>query len=217
MITRQGTVVKITAGKTWEPVVTQIIAVKPIQTVNWQVINRENAVEVQQEQHLAESSRSCTLQAQFAARAWSVECPVLYRLSCELTYEDGSVEAIEDTFGFRYFSTDEKNIYLNGYPFYMRAYIRGCAAHEHQNNCNLEEYDFYKKNILMAKEYGFNTIRFHSVVPSEACFRAADELGILIHIEMRKDKQDYDNLKEMLYGKNDFISDAELLEIIESL
>ena len=38
-----------------------------------------------------------------------------------------------------------------------------------------KEYEFYKKNIRMAKSYGFNTIRFHSVVPPEECFRAADE------------------------------------------
>lgn len=217
MVTEQKTVVKITAGRTNEPVTAQITALKPIQKLEWRIVNAEGETEVQQVQQPAEEGLSCEFQAQFAAKAWAVESPVLYALECKVLYADGTEEAIADRFGFRYFETDEKNIYLNGYPFYMRAYIRGCAAHEHQNNCNLEEYDFYKKNILMAKEYGFNTIRFHSVIPPEACFRAADELGILIHIEMRRDRQDYDNLKEMLYGKNDFVSDEELLEIVQTL
>ena len=69
----------------------------------------------------------------------------------------------------------------------------------------------------MAKSYGYNTIRFHSVVPTEECFRAADDLGILIHIEIRKVNDNYDNIREMLLGKNDFISDEELYEIINSL
>ena len=34
---------------------------------------------------------------------------------------------------------------------------------------------------------------------------------------MRKDKLDYDNLKEMLYGKDDFLTDDELLHIINRL
>ena len=34
---------------------------------------------------------------------------------------------------------------------------------------------------------------------------------------MRKDKDNYDNLREMLYGKNDFLDNARLLEIIHSL
>ena len=44
----------------------------------------------------------------------------------------------------------------------MRAYIRGAAAHAHQNNCGLPDYEFYKKNIQMAESYLFNTIRFNS-------------------------------------------------------
>ena len=221
MITEKKTRLKITAGKTNEPVTVELTATKAIQSGSWSIINAEKeemaAGEFIYDEAVDLEARSHLIEAQFCAKSWSVENPYLYTFICRILYRDGSVEEIKDTFGFRYFSTDEKNIYLNGYPFYMRAYIRGAAAHEHQNNCNLEEYEFYKKNILMAKEYGFNTIRFHSVIPPEACFRAADELGILIHIEMRREKTAYDNLHEMLYGKNDFVSNEELMEIIHSL
>ena len=216
MITQNKTILKIVAGKTSEPVKVEIIANKPIKTVYWSIFNADNEKMVEGE-ILDAVSETKKAQAQFDAKPWSVEAPNLYTFVCNLTFVDGTTEELKDNFGYRYFSTDEKNIYMNGFPFYMRAYIRGAAAHEHQNNCNLEEYEFYKKNILMAKQYGFNTIRFHSVVPPRACFQAADDLGIMIHIEMRREKLDYDNLEEMLYGKNDFVSNEELIEIIHSL
>lgn len=69
----------------------------------------------------------------------------------------------------------------------------------------------------MAKKYGFNAIRFHSTIPPRECFEVADEEGIVIHIEMRAENEEYENLTEMLYGKNDFVSDEELIEIIHTL
>ncbi len=162
---------------------------------------------------------SCVASAKgrFDGEMWSVECPNLYTFCAEIKYKDNSKESITDRFGFREFSCDENYIYLNGFPFYMRAYIRGAAAHEHQNNCGLSEAEFYKKNILMAKSYGFNTIRFHSVVPPRECFEMADEYGILIHIETRAEDMEYDNLVEMLYGKDNLASDDELEKTINAL
>lgn len=211
MLTENNTILKITAGKIADGFKAEINADKNIKSINWSVKDSEGVVKADG------TTDSNIISAVFNAEAWSVEKPVLYIFTAEITYENGEVEEVSDRFGFRYFETDERYIYLNGFPFYMRAYIRGAAAHEHQNNCNLSEYEFYKKNIRMAKSYGFNTIRFHSVIPPEECFRAADEEGILIHIEMRKEHDDYDNLQEMLYGKNDFITDEALLEIINSL
>lgn len=211
MITKNNTILKITAGKITDNFKAEIIADKNIKSINWSVKDRVGAVKADG------TTESNIISDVFDAEAWSVEKPVLYTFTAEISYENGETEEISDRFGFRYFETDEKYIYLNGFPFYMRAYIRGAAAHEHQNNCQLSEYEFYKKNIQMAKSYGFNTIRFHSVVPPEECFRAADEEGILVHIEMRKEHDDYDNLQEMLYGKNDFITNEALMEIINSL
>lgn len=211
MITQKNTVFKITAGRPEAGFSAMLLSEIAIASVAWCVCDASGGV-------LAEGMvEGNEIAAKFDAVAWSVEAPVLYTLNLDVTYTNGDTEKISDRFGFRWLDTDEKYIYLNGFPFYMRAYIRGAAAHEHHNNCGLSEYEFYKKNIQMAKSYGFNTIRFHSVVPPEECFRAADEEGILIHIEMRKDKDNYDNLREMLYGKNDFLDNARLLEIIHSL
>lgn len=215
MITDKQTVLKITAARPQEGMQAVVAAKKEIKGCSF-VITAASGKELAVGEATVNGCEA-TLSARFEAEMWSVEQPNLYILTLTVTYADGETESICDHFGFRYISTDDKNIYVNGYPFYMRAYIRGAAAHEHENNCNLSEYDFYKKNIEMAKSYGFNTIRFHSVIPPEACFRAADDLGILIHIEMRKENDDYDNLEEMLYGKNDFINNETLLNIIETL
>lgn len=215
MITDKGTILKITALHPENGMEAVLTATEPIAACTWRIEDSRGQILAEGTETAA--GKTLTFSACFPAELWSVERPVLYRLTALLTFADGAAETVCDSFGYRYFDCDEKNIYLNGYPFYMRAYIRGCAAHEHQNNCNLPEYEFYKKNILAAKSYGFNAIRFHSVIPPEACFRAADELGILIHIEMRAEKSEYDNLHEMLYGKNDFVSDEELLDIIHSL
>lgn len=211
MMTKDNTILKITAGKVSDGFTAEIISRKNISFVEWKVTDTNG-------DRMIEGLTKCVpVSAIFNAEEWSVEKPVLYTFSACITYGDGEKEKIEDRFGFRWFERDEKYIYLNGFPFYMRAYIRGAAAHEHQNNCGLSEIEFYRKNIRMAKSYGFNTIRFHSVIPPEECFRAADEEGILIHIEMRKENDDYDNLQEMLYGKNDFITNDVLLEVINSL
>lgn len=214
MVTKNKTLLKISAKKVTEPFIVGITADKKISQIKWEVYGK-CGIEVSGIREPNEKTEEFS--ESFNAVAWSVEEPNLYTFKAEITFDDGQTEEIEDRFGYRYFDCDEKYIYLNGFPFYMRAYIRGAAAHEHQNNCNLSEFDFYKKNIEMAKSYGFNTIRFHSVIPPRECFEAADELGILIHIEMRKEKTEYDNLQEMLYGKNDFVSDEELLNIINDL
>ena len=212
MITQNNTVLKITAGKAENGFNAEIISDKSIKTVKWSV---KDAGGTKKAEGISDDGKNIC--SAFDAEQWSVLKPALYTFTAQIIFESGETEEISDRFGFRWFETDEKYIYLNGFPFYMRAYIRGAAAHEHQNNCNLSEIEFYRKNIRMAKSYGYNTIRFHSVIPPEECFKAADEEGILIHIEMRKENDDYDNLQEMLYGKDDFITNDALLEIINTL
>ena len=215
MISERNTVLKLTAGRCDEPLCAEICAESAVMEASWRVTDKDGAVMAQGCER--PRSESFTVYAMFMADAWSAEHPTLYTFSITLKFKDRDDETITDRYGYRYFSVDGKYMYLNGYPFYMRAYIRGAAAHEHQNNCCLEEYEFYKKNILAAKSYGFNAIRFHSTIPPEACFRAADDYGMLIHIEMRRGGKKYNNLHEMLYGKNDFVSNEEIDQIIDTL
>ncbi len=135
---------------------------------------------------------------------WSTYAPNLYNYELKIVYEDGC-ETVSGAFGFRTLATDGKNITLNGTPIFIRGFIRGIKCHDHKNNCNLSEYDFYKKNLTQAKKFGFNYVRFHSTIPSETFLQVADEVGMLIHIELRPHNDEYNNLSEMLFSTRDLV------------
>ncbi|MEN7973821.1 MAG: glycoside hydrolase family 2 TIM barrel-domain containing protein, partial [Verrucomicrobiota bacterium] len=90
------------------------------------------------------------------------------------------------TFGMREIRAEGDGLYVNGKPFHVRGFIRGREAHDHPNLEGLPLVEWYEKNILAAKRYGFNMIRFHSRIPPKECFEAADRLGMFLHVEIRK-------------------------------
>ena len=129
---------------------------------------------------------------------WTLSSPELYEYIAEITYSDGEHEVFGGKFGFREFGTNAKNILLNGKPVFIRGFIRGAKAHDHTNLLGLPLKEFYLKNLKEAKKFGFNFVRFHSVVPEEELFEAADEVGILVHVELRPPHDIYNNLEEMV-------------------
>lgn len=149
-------------------------------------------------------------------RLWRLSSPSLYEYELLLIFADGQ-ELICGRLAFRELKADKCGIYLNGEKVFIRGYIRGAKAHEHSNNCKLSDEDFYRKNITQAKKFGFNYIRFHSTIPPEALFRAADELGMLIHIELRAENDEYNNLEEMLFSSRDLVSEAFVDSVIDKL
>lgn len=150
-------------------------------------------------------------------RLWSYQTPDLYAYRADLAFADGSAETIEGRFGFRTISTDGKHVCLNGTPVFIRGFIRGATAHDHSNTCALSEEEFYRKNIRAAKRFGFNFVRFHSVVPNETYFKVADEEGILVHVELRKPEDIYNNLREMTNTGNMVVPDDYLRETTRRL
>lgn len=147
---------------------------------------------------------------------WNLSSPHLYTYTLTVFF-DGEEEKTEGKFGFRNFSTNGKEICINGTPLFIRGFIRGATAHDHSNNCGLSEEDFYRKNIRAAKRFGFNFVRFHSVVPSETYFRVADEEGILVHIELRMPDDIYNNLREMTSTGNMLVPDEYVIETVRNL
>ena len=147
---------------------------------------------------------------------WSINAHNLYRYSLEILFKNGK-EKLEGRFGFRTLSTNGKEICLNGTPVYIRGYIRGTTAHDHRNNAHLTEEEFYRKNILAAKKFGFNYVRFHSVVPDELFFKVADELGMLVHVELRPPHDMYNNLEEMVTTGNAIVPQDFLENVVNTL
>jgi hypothetical protein len=107
--------------------------------------------------------------------AWSPGNPVLYDLD---------VDGARIRFGHGDIRAARSGLLVNGTPFYFRGYIRGITAHDHPNLTGLPKREFFRKNILQAKKYGFNLVRFHSTIPDAEFVELADELGLFIHLEV---------------------------------
>ncbi len=107
---------------------------------------------------------------------WSPAAPVLYDLAAggeKLRFGHSELRAVSN-----------REIRLNGSPCYLRGYIRGIVAHDHPNMTGGTLKEAALKNIRQARKYGFNLVRFHSTVPTQEFVEAADELGLLIHMEI---------------------------------
>ena len=108
---------------------------------------------------------------------WSPAKPVLY------TFRADGFEP--ELFGLCELETvGNTAVLVNGKPFFFRGYIRGIVAHDHPNLSGRSDYESFRRHIAQARKYGFNLVRFHSTVPSEDFVRAADELGLFIHMEI---------------------------------
>lgn len=216
MITDNGTVIRIRADNIVGKGSLSLRAAKPILRVSLTISDLVEEIGVFT--CTADHALACSLEFSVVQpRVWSVTSPFLYRASVSVAYADGTTEFAEDRFGFRCLQAAGCSLFLNGVPFYVRGYIRGAAAHEHPDLCNLSEEAYYRKNILAAKEYGFNFVRFHSAVPDETFFRVADETGILVHIEFRLPGNEYNNREEMRLSGQELAGEPFLQETIDRL
>lgn len=146
-------------------------------------------------------------------RLWNVQSPVLYTLRLTLEVKGEPVEFTQN-FGMRTVRVSGRDILVNNEKFYARGYIRGREAHDHPNLENLPLEEYYAKNIRAAKDYGFNLIRFHSRIPPEECFEAADRLGIFIHVEIRKYFGKYQKERANMRDDGEIIDEQEWREAI---
>jgi len=107
---------------------------------------------------------------------WSPETPKMYtlRLIC-------AGRELSRKFGVRRLTVEGEHFRLNGLPYYLR----GICEHGYFPETVHPNHDakFYRNVIRKVKALGFNFIRFHTYIPEEEYMQAADELGILIHVE----------------------------------
>ncbi len=128
---------------------------------------------------------------------WSVARPYLYKLIFEAKIGREKRELVQ-TFGMYKLHAEGTTMFMNNLPLCVRGVIRGREAHDHVNLLGLDEEEFYAKYIRQAKKLGFNFVRFHSKVPPDAYFRAANKLGILTHVEIRKYYGKYQKERELM-------------------
>ncbi len=137
---------------------------------------------------------------------WSEFNPNLYELKTELLV-NGIIEDISVTsFGMRKFTTINGNFSLNGNKVFLRR-TEYDGASPIKNYPSMEKTD-WDRIMRIAKEYGLNSLRFHTWCPPEAAFEAADESGIMFQVELPTGKKsDYpppEELKKILdsYGNH---------------
>lgn len=107
---------------------------------------------------------------------WSPENPKLYTLKIMC---DG--ESCFRKFGVRRLVAEGQGFKLNGKPYYLRGICEHCYFPETIHPAH--DYVYYRSIIKSIKNLGFNFIRFHTYIPEEEYMQAADELGVVLHVE----------------------------------
>jgi hypothetical protein len=118
-------------------------------------------------------------------RLWDEFHPNLYRIEVKLQANSehccfGDEKTV--TFGMRKFTTGGSQFVLNGLPVLLRGTL-DCGSFP-LTGYPATDVEFWRRVYRIGKEYGLNHFRYHSWCPPEAAFAAADELGILLQVEL---------------------------------
>ena len=114
---------------------------------------------------------------------WSEFAPSLYKLSVSLKGPKG--EIIDQTsadFGMREFKAKGTRFEVNGQQIFLRGTLECCIFP--LTGYPPTDVKSWEKVLQIFKDYGLNTVRFHSWCPPEAAFTAADKLGVIFSYRM---------------------------------
>lgn len=108
---------------------------------------------------------------------WSPENPYLYKASIELNSENNLSDRWETKFGMREFTIENERFYLNGKPIYLKAaFFEGLypvkLAYPDSREMAIRE-------IMLAKEAGFNMIRPWRKPPPPMWLDLCDSIGMM--------------------------------------
>jgi hypothetical protein len=115
-------------------------------------------------------------------KLWDEFTPNLYTLKASLATADGANKSEQSvTFGMRKFEIQGTQFVMNGRPLYLRGTLEDAIF-------PLTGYppttvEPWRRIFKIEKSYGLNYLRFHSWIPPEAAFAAADLEGIVLQPE----------------------------------
>jgi len=113
---------------------------------------------------------------------WNEFTPSLYKLSVNLKGSKGEIlDSDSQDFGMRDFKTNGTRFEVNGRQIFLRGTLECCIFPI--TGYPPTDINSWVKVLQTFKDYGLNTVRFHSWCPPEAAFIAADKLGIYFQIE----------------------------------
>ncbi|UCD51689.1 MAG: hypothetical protein JSW27_03475 [Phycisphaerales bacterium] len=114
------------------------------------------------------------------ALPWDEFTPNLYRLTVSIEGEDFEDERTV-TFGMRQFGTEGTQFTINGRKTFLRGTLE-CSIFPLTGYPPTDVKD-WRRVLKAAQAHGLNHLRFHSWCPPKAAFVAADEMGMMYHIE----------------------------------
>ena len=116
------------------------------------------------------------------AMKWSEWTPSnRYSLKVEVTCE-GKTDEKTTCFAMCDFKAEGNHFTVNGRKTFLRGKHDACVF-PLTGHVAMGYEDWYRY-LFICRQYGINHIRFHSWCPPEACFAAADELGIYLQPEL---------------------------------
>ena len=110
-------------------------------------------------------------------RRWDEEEGNLYTLTVAMGEETRDVR-----FGVRDIRAENGILTLNGRRIFLRSEAN-CAVFPEEGHPPMEV-ERWREILALYRSYGVNCMRFHSHVPPEAAFTAADEMGMLMQPEL---------------------------------
>lgn len=119
-------------------------------------------------------------------KLWDEFEPKLYEIRVELMVMANEKEKFfstaETTFGIRELSSRGQQLLCNGKPIFLRGTLENCTFPlSFHPPMDVEP---WQQIFRTAKSYGLNHIRFHSWCPPDAAFTAADNIGMLLQVEL---------------------------------
>lgn len=128
---------------------------------------------------------------------WSPDTPTCYRLRTQLIDATGTLlEDLTRTIGFRKIEEKDGHLYLNGKRFLMR----GALDQDYYPLTDTlpREDGFLRERFMQAKAIGLNTLRCHVKVPHPEYLELANELGLLVWLDMPYTQRFTANAREQL-------------------
>lgn len=118
----------------------------------------------------------------FKICSWTPECPQLYEVRAVLKGDGGILDEVRSYFGMRRIDGDGGRFIVNHVPGYFRGVLdQGYWPDTHLTPPDGES---LLRDVMLAKELGFNGIRKHQKIEDERFYYYCDAAGLYVTCEM---------------------------------
>lgn len=112
---------------------------------------------------------------------WSAAAPNLYKTVVKIKKDGEVVDELETYFAFRKIIAENGKVYINDVPTELRLVLN--QGYWKDGGMTAPDVECFKKDILDAKQMGFNGMRVHQKVENPWLYYYADTLGMYLWAE----------------------------------